>query len=139
MTAGNQVDEWLREGSPGMVQCRSNPGGPVYLRPMSRMDDVELSSAAMMAGHDRTEVVQAARNAALLVRRGVKKNRWRSYRRAMVAAALDANAVPQHLRKYATWLRFAAWLVPFPWGAIISAILWTVDKLIEEDRLPWLS
>lgn len=139
MAAGKQVDEWLRDGSPGMVQCRSAPGGPVYLRPVSRMDDVELSSAAMIAGHDRTEVVQAARGAALLVRRGAKKARWRAQRKAMLAAAMDANAVPQHLRKYATWLRAAAWLVPFPWGAILSAILWTVDRLIEEDRLPWLS
>jgi len=56
----------------------------------------------------------------------------------MVRAALVANAVPPHLWKYATWLRLGAWLVPFPWGAILAAILWTVDQLVSEEAVTWL-
>jgi len=123
---------------PGCVAYRVSVGGELVEKPLSTMDDFEVARAAIYAGHDRTEVVQAARRGALSVGRGVSRRRWRSRRREMVRAALVANAVPPHLWKYATWLRLGAWLVPFPWGAILAAILWTVDQLVSEEAVTWL-
>jgi len=52
----------------------------------------------------------------------------RPNKRAMVRAAMNANGVPGWVR---TLWTLGGFLVPQPWGAIIAAILWTIDTYLE--------
>lgn len=122
----------------GTVPFRAHPGAAVDRKPLSRMTDQEVICAALFAGHDTT-AVQATRRAALAVRaadpassaRRQSRSTRRAERRRLIQAGLDANAVPTAHRKFA-WLSWLLFLVPPPWNAILSAILWTVDQLLAE-------
>ena len=123
----------------GTVPFRAHPGAAVDHKPLSQMTDQEVICAALFAGHDTT-AVQATRRAALTVQaadpaansRRRSRSAARAERRRLIEAGLDANAVPAAHRKFA-WLSWLLFLVPPPWNAVLSAILWTVDQLLAES------
>lgn len=116
-----------------MVKFREHPGAAVQELPLCAMTSEQVIAAAVFA-EQNTTAAQAARTAILSCCASTRRNRGRrARRREMIEAGLQANAVPQNLWKYAGWAaRLAAWFVPPPWNAVISAVLWVVDQLTAE-------
>jgi hypothetical protein len=66
-----------------------------------------------------------------LVAAGCKGNMRaaRMRRRQLVAAAMNANAVPRWIRV----LHTATWFAPWPWSVVIAAILYAVEQMLEGE------
>lgn len=97
-----------------------------------------IVAKAEAAGHD-PETVRKALEAAIREvpptaagrRRGANRLQRKAARETAIKAGLAANGVPESYWKYAFGLlSLLTFLVPPPWNAAISAVLWGIDQLL---------